>query len=190
MDSTTRMHLDGLRSGNRELENAAFSYLMAATEAPIDPEYELWEAMVEMLGSRSNRQRAIAAQTLCRLAGNDPEQRMLEDFDSLLSVTKDERFVTARHCLQSLWRVGAAGEKQRTMLLDGLERRFRECGTEKNCTLIRYDIIESLRKVYDPTGDESVREKALELVQAEEDLKYRKKYAALWKAARSPGAGG
>ena len=71
---------------------------------------------------------------------------MLKDFDALLEVTNDERFVTARHCMQSLWKVGVAGKDQQKKLVEGLTRRFKECTTEKNCTLIRYDIIEDLRK--------------------------------------------
>ena len=99
----------------------------------------------------------------------------------LLAVTKDERFVTARHCLQAIWKVGTAGKRQQQILLDGLESRFKECITEKNCTLIRYDIIQGLRNLYDETRDEIVREKALELIETEEDVKYRKKYAAVWR---------
>ncbi len=33
------------------------------------------------------------------------------------------------------------------------------------------------------TKDEKVREKALELIETEEDLKYRKKYSSLWKVS-------
>jgi len=68
--------------------------------------------------------------------------------------------------------------------MEGLERRFKECITEKNCTLIRYDIIQSLRNLYDAAAvkDEKVKEKALELIETEEDLKYRKKYASLWRS--------
>jgi hypothetical protein len=94
---------------------------------------------------------------------------------------KDERFVTARHCMQALWKVGAAGKKQRKLLVESLEGRFRECIAEKNCTLIRYDIVQSLRNVYDAVGDEAVKAKALELIEREADLKYRKKYASLWR---------
>jgi hypothetical protein len=83
--------------------------------------------------------------------------------------------------MQSLWKVGAAGKSQRKALLDGLTARFQECAAEKNCTLIRYDIIESLRKVYDATKDEKAKQTALELIETEQDLKYRKKYATLWK---------
>ena len=65
--------------------------------------------------------------------------------------------------------------------MDGLERRFKECINEKNYTLIRYDILQSFRNVYDEVKDEKIREKALELIETEDDLKYRKKYETLWK---------
>ena len=65
--------------------------------------------------------------------------------------------------------------------MEGLERRFKECLTEKNGTLIRYDIIQSLRNVYNAIKDENVKERALALIEMEEDPKYRKKYASLWK---------
>jgi RNase P protein component len=66
-------------------------------------------------------------------------------------------------------------------LLDGLTGRFRECAAEKNCTLIRCDIIVVLRKVYDEAHDEKIRETAEELIATEKDLKYRKKYATAWR---------
>ena len=47
---------------------------------------------------------------LANLTKSDPEKRILKDFDALLSVTKDERFVTARHTMQSIWKV-ALGER-------------------------------------------------------------------------------
>jgi hypothetical protein len=107
---------------------------------------------------------------------------MLKDFAPLLAVTHDERFVTARHCLQALWKVGVAGQKQEQIYVEGLAGRFKECSVEKNCTLIRFDILQSLRNVYDALKDESIRVRALELIETEPDLKYRKKYAGLWKA--------
>jgi len=47
--------------------------------------------------------------------------------------------------------------------------------------LIRYDILQSLRNVYNAVKDEKIREKAMGLIETEEDLKYRKKYASLWR---------
>ncbi|WP_156828848.1 hypothetical protein [Cohnella laeviribosi] len=47
--------------------------------------------------------------------------------------------------------------------------------------MIRFDIIQGLRKLYDRDQDETVRQKALELMETEADLKYRKKYASVWR---------
>jgi hypothetical protein len=47
--------------------------------------------------------------------------------------------------------------------------------------LIRFDIIQNLRNIYDEVGDETVRDKALALIELEEDDKYRKKYAKVWR---------
>lgn len=183
MDAEARTSLVALRSGDKEAQNAAFTHLMAATREPVPWAYEVWAEVVALLRHKDNRTRAIASQVLSNLAKSDPEERMLDDLSALIAVTKDERFVTARHCLQSLWKVGVAGERQRRLLLSGLETRFRECSAEKNGTLIRFDISESLRKVYDETGDDAVRAKALELIETEPDLKYRKKYARVWSGA-------
>ena len=126
-------------------------------------------------------ERSIASQILSNLAKSDPKQRILNDLPRLLQVTKDERFVTARHCLQALWKVGVSGESQRKALLKGLTGRFRECAAEKNCTLIRYDILVVLRRVYDVAGDEQIRDVAEKLIATEEDHKYRKKYMTVWR---------
>jgi hypothetical protein len=181
MDKITRTSVDNLWSKDRELQNKAFFYILEATDKPVDWAYEVWDEMVENLIHKDNHNRAIAAQILCNLAKSDPKNRMQKDFEKLLVVTKDERFVTARHCLQALWKVGAVGKQQQKILVEGLERRFKECITEKNGTLIRYDIVQSLQKLYDNIKDGKVKEKALELIELEEDVKYRKKYASLWR---------
>ncbi|HEY5903575.1 MAG TPA: hypothetical protein VIU39_13555 [Anaerolineales bacterium] len=181
METTTRTHMDDIHSLDLERQNQAFQYLMRSTEDPVPWAYDIWDELVEGLSHKDNHVRAISAQVLANLAKSDPEKRMLRDFNRLLAVTRDERFVTARHCLQSLWKVGAAGPEQRRRLVDGLETRYRECINEKNCTLIRYDIIEAMRNVYDATGDERVKEKALAWIELEKDPKYRSKYAGVWR---------
>jgi len=181
MDKLTRTHLDNIHSKDKELQNKAFFYILNITEKPVDWAYDVWDEMMTGLRNGDNHVRAIAAQVLCNLAKSDPKKRIIKDFDNLLEVTKDERFVTARHCMQALWKVGAAGKEQQKIYMEGLERRFKECITEKNCTLIRYDILQSMRNVYDELKDGKIKAKALELIETEEDLKYRKKYASLWR---------
>ena len=181
MNQTIQTQIDNIHSKDADLQNKAFAYILNVTDQPVDWAYDVWDKMLEGLTHKDNHVRAISAQILSNLARSDPKNRMLKDFDKLLAVTKDERFVTARHCLQSLWKVGVAGKKQQKVYMNGLERRFKECITEKNCTLIRYDILQSMRNVYDAVEDEEIKGKALKLIETEEDLKYRKKYATLWK---------
>jgi hypothetical protein len=181
MNKVIQTNLQNLWSDDRELQNKAYYLILEITNKPVDWAYEVWDNVVKNLSHKDLHNRAIAAQVLCNLAKSDPKNRILKNFDALLEVTRDKSFVTARHCMQALWKIGMAGKKQQKKLIEGLEGRFKECITEKNCTLIRYDIIQSLRNVYDAVKDEKVKAKALELIETEEDLKYRKKYASLWK---------
>ena len=181
MDEKTRTRFEELFSTDREAQNEAFLYFQRLTEQPVEWAYEVWDELLEKLRDSDNHSRAIAAQLLCALAKSDPQLRMLKDFGKLLTVTKDERFVTARHCLQNLWKVGVAGKQQQALVVNGLAARFKESASEKNCTLIRYDIIVNLRQIYDAVKDETVKAKALALIETEDDLKYKKKYLGVWK---------
>ena len=173
--------VEALRSQSKDRQNLAFEGLMKATENPVGWAYEVWDDLLFTLRDGDNRQRSIAAQVLSNLAKSDPKQRMAKDVSVLLRVTKDQHFVTARHCLQSLWKLGIAGEPQCRALLKGLVLRFEECAGEKNCTLIRYDILVALRRVYDLGKDEKIRIAAERLMETEQDAKYRKKYATVWR---------
>lgn len=182
MHERIREILENLRADDdRARQQQAFFEIIEATNRPVDWAYEVWDEMLVNLSHRDNHRRSIAAQVLSNLAKSDPEERMLKDFDALLAVTKDRAFVTARHSLQSLWKVGAAGKVLQERLVDSLASRFSESMAEKHGTLIRYDIIQGLRNLYDEVKDETIRQKALELIESEEDLKYRKKYSSLWK---------
>ena len=181
MHAQIALNLDNLRSSDHTLQDAAFQFFIHATKEPVDWAYEVWDELLATLKEGDNRQRAIASQVLCNLARSDPENRMLQDLKALLLVTRDERFVTARHCMQSLWKIGIAGESQRNALVEMLIHRFCECATEKNCTLIRYDILECLRRIHDQIPDEALRATATMLINTEPDAKYRKKYATLWR---------
>ena len=176
-----RIHLDNIRSEDGQLQNKAYLALKDITEKPVDWAYQAWDELVEGLTHKDNHVRAISSQLLANLGKSDPKGRMFKDFDKLLAVTKDAKFVTARHCLQSIWKVGLAGKNAQQLVVKGLEKRFHECVTEKNCTLIRYDIQVALHNLYNATTSSEIKEKALELIESEKDAKYKKKYAGVWK---------
>lgn len=181
MDKNIRTHLDNIRSTDGQLQNAAYYFLMEVTESPVDWAYEVWDELVAGLTHKDNHVRAISSQVLANLGKSDPKGRMFKDFDKLLDVTKDEKFVTARHCMQNIWKVGLGGKKTEQLVVKGLEKRYRECVSEKNGKLIRYDILVSMRNLYNATMSGEIKEKALELIEVETDTKYKKKYAGVWK---------
>ncbi|RJP49816.1 MAG: hypothetical protein C4557_10665 [Anaerolineaceae bacterium] len=180
MDKTIRAHLDNIRSTSGQLQYKAYFALMEETEKPVDWAYEAWDELVDGLTHKDNHVRAIASQLLANLAKSDPKGRMFKDFDKLLNVTKDEKFVTARHCLQNIWKVGLGGKNAQQLVMKGLEKRYHECVSEKNYKLIRYDILVSMRNLYNATTSSEIKEKALELIEVETDAKYKKKYAGVW----------
>ncbi|HZK53307.1 MAG TPA: hypothetical protein VFC84_03765 [Desulfosporosinus sp.] len=109
-------YFEALRTEEGELRNQAYQEIIVASNEPVAWAYDVWDEMKSNLSHEDNHMRSIAAQILSNLAKSDPEKRMLKNFPELIAVTQDKRFVTARHCLQSLWKIGLAGNEQRQML--------------------------------------------------------------------------
>lgn len=183
MNELPQHHLANLWSTDRPLQNEAFFALLAATEQPVAWAYDIWDDLVANLSHKDNHNRAIASQILANLAAHsDPQNRILDDFDALYQVTRDERTVTARHSLQAIWKVALGGQPQKERLLATLQRRFQDAPTtDKHPTLVRQDIVQALRDLYEAAPDPALHESARQLIDTEEDLKYRKKYAGVWK---------
>ncbi|PLR76239.1 hypothetical protein CU633_16775 [Bacillus sp. V3-13] len=181
METQVTRYFDDLESTDKEIQYEAYKSLLTLTEEKVDWAYEVWDQLLQDLNNRDNHKRSRAAQFLSNLAISDPEKRMLNDFPALWEVTRDPKFVTARHSLQSIWRVGLAGDEQQELLLNHFTDRFTHCVEEKNYTLIRYDIIQGLRNLYDDVKKGEIKQKALDLIATEEDSKYQKKYATVWR---------
>ncbi len=180
MDALTKKHLENLHNTDANSRYESFQYLIKETQEPVSWAYEVWDDLLKMLKEGDNHQRSIAAQLICNLAKSDPEARMKTDLDKLMETTKDERFVTARHTLQSIWKPALVSPEMRELVVAKLAERFRSCKDEKNCTLIRYDITEVLRKIYNSQRNEEVRKMSMDLIESEKDLKYQKKYMSVW----------
>jgi hypothetical protein len=176
-----KVNFDKLYSERKEEQYEAFQNIMNLITHKVDWAYEVWDELVDNLTHHNNHERSRATQFLCGLAKSDPEKRILSDFEPIWNVTYDKKFVTARHTLQAIWQVGLAGEEQKEMLLKHLVSRFKNCSDEKNFTLIRFDIIQGLRDLYDEQKEEQIKEIAMGLIDEETDEKYQKKYAKVWK---------
>lgn len=183
MDRKVAALLADRDSGDRDAAYQALVTLFRMTEEPVDWAYQVWDQLVADLAHRDGHKRAFSAQLLCRLAVSDPEERILQDFPKLESVLRDEKPVTARHTLQSLWRVGLGGAEQRAMVMTALEKRFRQCEGEKGATVVRTDVVTALGRLYKSTHDEAVEARVNALIESEPEEKFRKKQQAAWRKA-------
>ncbi|QHA91325.1 hypothetical protein [Bacillus sp. N1-1] len=181
MHPEIKKHFKGLEAEDKTVQYEAFQALLQVTKSEVEWAYEVWDELVEGLSSKNNHTRSRCAQLLSQLAISDPEKRILVDFPKLWAVTKDPKFVTARHSFQSIWRVGLAGEEQKVIVMGHLITRFEQCYQEKNGTLIRSDILQSLHSLYEEVKEQEIKERALQLIEFVDDPKYQKKYRAIWK---------
>lgn len=181
MEKDIKVLFEQSATGDKDARFQAYEQLSEMTDHPVYWAYEVWDELVGRLVHSDPHQRSRAAQYLAGLAKSDPENRMLNDFPKLWNVTYDEKTVTARHSLQAIWKVGLAGPLQREWIIHHFTERFAACKSEKHPTMIRGDLLEGLRKLYDASGDERLRETAHKLIESVEDAKYHKKYAASWK---------
>ena len=165
MDSVTQSYFENLEAKDKDVQFEAFKNILAATKEEVDWAYEVWDELKEWLTDADNHRRSRAAQFLSGLAISDPEKRMLDDFSALWEVTKDPRFVTARHSLQSIWKVGLAGEEQKEMVMNHIVDRFQNGADEKHYTLIRFDMIQGLKNLYDELKDEEIKQTAMDLIE-------------------------
>lgn len=176
-----KSNFENLEGLDKELQYEAFTAILSATKEKVDWAYEVWDELVGWLTDADNHRRSRAAQFLVGLAISDPEKRILTVFPKLWEVTKDPKFVTARHSLQAIWRVGLAGEEQMIFVISSFIDRFQNGADEKHYTLRRFDMIVGLKNLYDELKDENIKRTALELIELEEEPKYRKKYSTVWK---------
>lgn len=177
MEKVILQLFSNLTEHDRDIQYESFEELMKIVKEPVDWTYSVWEQLIKVLTYKDEHVRAQSVQFLCALAAkSDPEERVLEDFMKIWAVTYDEKTVAARHGLQSIWRIGLGGQVQRDLVVSHLAKRFYTCVDEKHPTLIRYDIIVSLKNLFDATGDTKLLNIAQDLIEKEQDTKYKKKY--------------
>jgi hypothetical protein len=181
MDKHIRECFDNLGSTDDTIRFNALQIISEITDDPVDWAYEVWDDLLRRLHHENSYQRTIAILVLCNLAKSDTQHRLDRDLDLLFAHTTDSKFVTSRKCLQNLWKVAAASPQNRDKVLDHLERRFIECASETHSNLLRQDILQSFRCLYDQEKDEELLIRARELIRAEADEKYRKVYTPILK---------
>ncbi len=170
-------------SSDRGASYQALVELFAITEQPVNWAYDVWDRMLAELSHRDGARRSFAAQLLARLAISDPESRMIRDFQSVAAIMRDPKTVTARHALQSLWRIGLAGSDRAALVVDALAQRYEECIEAKNAGLVRTDVITALGHLAKSLDSSGIEGRVMALIDSETDPKERRKQWAAWAKA-------
>jgi len=181
MDSAIRQKFIELSSKDDKLRMDALQAILRITDEKVDWASEVWDELLQKLDDKNSYQRSIAIMVLCNLAKSDDENRMSEAIDRLLSHTRDEKFITSRQCLQYIWKIAVVNLTLKEKVVTHLEAQYKTCIQDKHYNLIRQDIIQSLKNIYDANGDELLLDKIRMLLQLEDDLKNRKKYGQIVK---------
>jgi len=179
MNSKTRTLYSNLSSTDDKDRLDAFNKILSLTDSKVPWVYEVWDDLLLRLGHPNSYQKSIAIMLLCNLVKSDTDQRISQSIETILEHTKDEKFITSRRCIQNIWKVAAAAPDIRQKVIDHLEMRFKECASEKHFNLLRTDIIQSIRSLYDFQPDENLRELGKSMIKEENESKYRKKYEAI-----------
>jgi hypothetical protein len=161
------------KSVDDQIRLKAFTGLLAMSEHPVDWVYEIWDDLISRLKDPNSYQRTIALMLLCNLVKSDSQCRIRHILPEILSHTKDEKFITSRQCIQTVWKIAIYQPVLRDEVVQHLAKRFTECANEKHANLLRLDMIQSLRKI-DREGD--LKDLIESLITSETDEKYRVSY--------------
>jgi len=180
---SVREAIERLASGDRASHGEDYQVLMKSVEQSKGWADRAWQQIRPLLEHSDNRVRSIAGQALCGLAANASRKLVAQDTAAVIAVTRDERFVTARHVLLATWKLGLVDAKNRMRLLALLSERFEGSFKEKSGALVRTDIVAILRRLSDATGDAAVRSGAELLITTDRAPGRRQKLEQAWRKA-------
>jgi hypothetical protein len=181
MESNIKECFSNLDSTDDKVRLNALQTILKATDGKVDWVYDVWELLLKKLKDENSYQRSIAIMVLCNLARSDREGRLDGSLDLLLAHTRDEKFITTRQCIQSIWKLAMTNLHNRALVLDHLDLRFKDCVGEKHYNLIRQDIIQSIGTIAAEGKDSALFARAQGLIAQEHEEKYRRKYTAVLK---------
>jgi hypothetical protein len=172
--------IDELGMGRRNSHGDIYQVLMREINHPVGWANKAWPPLADYLTHKDNRVRAIAGQALCNLSQSVLPDLIRRDLPALAKLTYDERFVTARHVLQNLWKVGVMDVQIRSDLLAILTKRFSSCAEENSVGIVRKDILKAMHTLFGITGDSRVQDAAEALILSEPDKMLSKAYHRAW----------
>ena len=164
-----------LANKNDKIRYPAFKKLLKITDKKVNWIYDKWFLLLEKINSENSFQRSIGLTLLANLAKSDTENRIEKILDEYLEHFQDEKFITARLCIQNVWRIAAANIRAKKKIIDRLESSYHDNFHFKtHPNLIKQDIIGSLIYIGILTKDKNVISLVESFIENEVDMKYQK----------------
>jgi len=161
-----------LESKDGKLRYEALQNLIDISEYKVSWLYDKWFVLLDKLSSDNSYQRSIGIMLLANLAKSDDENRIGGILEKYLDFFDDEKFITSRQCIQNIWKIAICNQSNCTRILSELEKTyFENIHLKSHGNLIKEDVIFSLFKISQYFIDNSILNKANELIDNEIDIK-------------------
>lgn len=171
--------MERLKSAKDDERYSALTELLAITEGKVPWFDEYREELAAKLADENSYQRSIGAMLLANLAKSEGKKGEFGKLlPGLMRLVDDEKFITERQYLQSVWKVALVDPAYKKKIVAQLEAEFAASAAKKHANLLRLDIVTSLSRIMAGTGEAGMRREIEALIAAEKDEKERKKYAA------------
>jgi hypothetical protein len=177
--------MERLKSAKDDERYSALTELLSITEEKVPWFDEYREALAAKLTDENSYQRSIGAMLLANLAKSEGKKGEFGKLlPGLMRLVDDEKFITERQYLQSVWKVALVDPAYKKKIVAQLESEFAACAAKKHANLLRLDIVAGLAKIMGGTGEAGMRREIEALIATEEGERDRKKYLAALGAGR------
>ncbi len=159
-----------LESKDGKIRYNALQELIKISEKKVKWIYDKWFVLLDKLSSDNSYQRSIGIMLLANLAKSDHENRIGGILDRYLDFFDDEKFITSRQCIQNIWKIAICNKSNCSRILTELEKTyFKNIHLKSHGNLIKEDVLFSLSKISKYINDNSILNKANELIDNEID---------------------
>ncbi len=161
-----------LESKDNKIRYDAFQELLTITDSEVEWVYDKWLDLIGKLSSDNSYQRSIGLMLLANLAKSDHENRISEILLKFFDCFNDEKFITSRQCIQSIWKIAICNKSNCGRIVAELERTYYEnIHLRSHGNLIKDDVIFSLSQITKHLNDKTTFDIAKKLIADEIDPK-------------------
>lgn len=147
--------VEWLNEKDDNIRYAAFLLLQILSEKD-DRVYRHWETFVEKLNDDNSYQRSLGLMLISENIRWDIEDRFAKICTAYLEHCDDEKFITARQCIQGLNKIISQTKKYRKEIIERLTRLDFEKRKDTQKGLLLLDAVEVLGKLYQEEKDAEI----------------------------------